>query len=86
MMFFIAAPLLPAAGSALPAASAVFCSDAGQLQEDIFQAQADAAQLIQIPAGVDHGARQVGANLAALQALDFKAQAAVLGLLRQPRG
>ena len=51
----------------------------GELQEDVFQAQADGAQFVQVPAGVDHGAREVGADVAALQALDFEGQAAVLG-------
>ena len=56
---------------------------AGQLQEDIFQAEPDGAQLVQIPAGIDHGAGQVGANVAALQALHLEGQAAVLGFPRQ---
>ena len=45
----------------------------GQLQEDLFQTHADRAQLIQVPAGLDHGARQLGADFAALQAFDGEA-------------
>ena len=47
-------------------------SRGGELEEDVFQAQADGAQLAQVPAGVDHGAGEVGADVAALQALDFE--------------
>ena len=53
-------------------ASAVVLFGGGELQEDVFQAEADGAQFIQIPAGVDDGARQVGADVAALEALDFE--------------
>ena len=52
-----------------------------ELEEDIFQAQADGAEFAEIPAGVDHAAGEFGAYVAALQALDFEGEAAVLGIL-----
>ena len=59
----------------------VFFSLGGELQEDIFQAQADGAEFGEIPAGVDHAAGQFGADVAALQAFDFEGNAAVPGVL-----
>src|SRR5450755_940713 len=56
---------------------------ASQLQEDILKAEADGMEFVQVPAGMDHGAGQVGANLAALQAFDFEGEAAGLGFAGQ---
>ena len=53
----------------------------GELEEDIFQAQADGAEFAEIPTGVDHAAGEFGAYVAALQTLDFEGEAAVLGIL-----
>src|SRR5271154_3621895 len=48
---------------------------AGELEEDFFQASCGWAKLIQIPAGTDHGTRQVSSHQLSLLALHFKDQA-----------
>src|SRR5579862_517966 len=50
----------------------------GQLQEDLFQTQTYGVQFIQLPATLDDGARQLGANVAAGQTLYREERAAFL--------
>src|ERR1700678_4513813 len=47
----------------------------GELEEDLFQASCSRTKLIQIPAGTDHGPRQVSSHQLSLLALHFKDQA-----------
>ncbi len=48
---------------------------AGELEEDLFQASCGRTKFIEIPAGSDHGTRQVSALQLSLLALHFKDQA-----------
>ena len=52
--------------------SSVLLLRSSQLQEDFFQAERHRAQFVQIPSGIDHGARHIAADRAALQAFDFE--------------
>ena len=50
------------------------------MEEDLFQAPCGRTQFIEIPAGCDHGARQVAAHQLSLLALHFKDQALLFAL------
>src|ERR1700733_8813428 len=53
---------------------------AGELEEDLFQASCGRTKFIEIPAGSDHGTRQVSAHQLSLLALHFKDQALLFTL------
>src|ERR1700678_1877538 len=53
---------------------------AGELEEDFFQASCGRTKFIEVPAGTDHGTRQVSSHQLPLLALHFKDQALLFGL------
>ena len=57
-----------------------------ELEEDLFQAQADGVQLIQIPSVFDDGSRQFGPDVPAFQAFDSVEQQAIAMLFLKLHG
>ena len=53
----------------------------GELQEDLFQAHGGGAKFVEVPAGFDHGARQIAADEAVFPAFDFEDCAVLRALL-----
>src|SRR5437868_12963347 len=53
-----------------------------QFQEDLFQTQTHAMQLIELPSGLDHGPRELGTDMAVFLTFDGKARPAVARIFR----
>jgi hypothetical protein len=50
------------------------------LQEDVFEREAERAEFIESPSGLDHGAGDIAAHVLALHAFDFETVDALLGI------